>query len=242
MSVGVDRLGDHLDEVNSALEVLTSTLERDPGLEGMLQAVCDQVVRVVPGADLASITLIRDGEPETVASTDQRALDVDTAQYRNGDGPCLRAARTGEPVRFDVGAATKLWPEFAATARGIGVGSYLAAPLAVDEEFTGAVNLFGFGTHGFRKVESTLLELYTTVVVFGLRSARRYSTDRAVIGQLRQAMASRAVIEQAKGILMATHRISEVEAFKMLVVRSQNENKKLHEVAVRFVAEASAAE
>jgi hypothetical protein len=242
MTVGVRQLGDHLDDVTSALEVLTSILERDPEMEVMLQAVCDQVIRVIPGADLASITLIRDGVPQTVASTDQRAVDVDTEQYRVGDGPCLRAADIGEPVRLDMDAATALWPQFAGAARSLGVGSYLAAPLTVDKGLSGSVNLFGFGTHGFRKVETKLLELYTTVVVFGLRSVRRYSTDQELIGQLRQAMASRAVIEQAKGILMATHKITAAEAFELLVVRSQRDNDKLHDVAARFVAEVSAAE
>ncbi|MDT7724486.1 MAG: hypothetical protein QOI21_1062 [Actinomycetota bacterium] len=242
MTVDVRQLGDHLDDVTSALEVLTSILERDPGTEVTLQVVCEQVIRVIPGADLASITLIRDGEPRTVASTDQRAVDIDTVQYQAGDGPCLRAAKTGEPVRLDTDTARDLWPRFADSARALGVGSYLAAPLVVDENLSGAVNLFGFGSHGFREVENRLLELFAAFVVFGLRSARRYSTDQEVIAQLRHAMASRAVIEQAKGILMATHKITAAEAFEMLVVRSQHDNDKLHDVAARFVAEVSAAE
>ncbi len=60
------------------------------------------------------------------------------------------------------------------------------------------------------------------------------------IDQLDRALASRAVIEQAKGILMATHRTTDVEAFRMLVDRSQATNRKLHLVAEEFVANASA--
>jgi AmiR/NasT family two-component response regulator len=52
-------------------------------------------------------------------------------------------------------------------------------------------------------------------------------------------MQSRSVIEQAKGILMAAHRIGEDEAFQLLVARSQQENVKLHTIAARFVADSS---
>jgi hypothetical protein len=116
-----------------------------------------------------------------VASTDQRAVDIDTEQYRSGDSPCFRAAKTGEPVRMDMAAARALWPQFAGSARSLGAGSYLAVPLTVDGGLSGAMNLFGFGPNGFREAVTRLVELYTTVVVFGLRSARRYMTDQLVV-------------------------------------------------------------
>lgn len=231
---------EHLDELTAALADLTGALEAEPGEVEILGAVCAEAVRAVPGADLASITAIRDGEPETAASTDERAGEIDRVQYVASEGPCLRAIETGEIARLPLATAGAAWPEFTEHARSLGVGSYLAAPLRVDDGLAGALNLFGFGDHGFAETDSRLLELYTTIVSFGLRTTRRYHQARQRVADLEQAMLSRAVIEQAKGILMAVHRISADEAMKRLIAQSQHTNVKLREVAARFVTDLSA--
>jgi GAF domain-containing protein len=227
---------EHLDELTAAMADLTGALETEPAEAEILEAVCAEAVRAVSGADMASITAIRGGEPETAATTDDRAVRIDRVQYAAGDGPCLRAAATGEIVRVPVATAGRVWPQFTEHARSLGVGSYLAAPLRVDEQLTGALNLFGFGDHGFAETDSQLLKLYTTIVSFGLRTNRRYQRARQRTAELEEAMRSRAVIEQAKGILMAVHRSSADEAMKRLVAESQHTNVKLRDVAARFVA------
>ncbi|MEW2499851.1 ANTAR domain-containing response regulator [Amycolatopsis sp. CA-161197] len=240
MTGGQERLSARLDEVTVAMESLTAMLDhQELDLGQMLQAVCEHVVGVVAGADMASITLVRDGVGETVASTDQRAVNFDREQYRIGDGPCLRAAETGAPVRVGVGAVADQWPQFASAAEELGVASFLAAPLTVDGDMSGAMNLFGFGEHGFSDLEVKILELYTATVVFGLRSARRYFDAQELVAQLNRALETRAVIDQAKGILMAAHRITAEEAFQRLVKRSQDGNRKLYDVAAEFVAAVS---
>ncbi|UOX90272.1 GAF and ANTAR domain-containing protein [Amycolatopsis sp. FBCC-B4732] len=231
---------EHLDELTAAMAGLTGALESEPAEAEILDAVCAEAVRAVPGADMASITAIRDGEPETMASTDERAVEIDRVQYAAGEGPCLRAAATGEIVRLPLATADAVWPDFTKHARGLGVGSYLAAPLRVDENLSGALNLFGYGDHGFAEADSRLLRLYTTIVSFWLRTTRRYHQARRQADDLEAAMRTRAVIEQAKGILMAVHRIGADDAMKRLVTESQHTNVKLRDVAARFVEELSA--
>jgi GAF domain-containing protein len=234
-------LSEHLDELTAAMTDLTGALESEPAEAEILDAVCAEAVRAVPGADMASITAIRDGEPTTAASTDERAVTIDRFQYAAGEGPCLRAAETGEVVRLPLATAGAIWPEFTAHARELGVGSYLAAPLRVDEHLAGALNLFGYGDHGFAETDSQMLQLYTTVVSFGLRTTRRYHRARQRTTELETAMRTRAVIEQAKGILMAVHRISADDAMKRLVAESQRTNVKLRDIAARFVEGLSSA-
>lgn len=226
---------EHLDELTAAMADLTSALETEPAEAEVLDAICAEAVRAIPGADMASITAIRDGAAETAASTDERAVDIDRVQYAAGEGPCLRAAETGEIVRLPLATAEVVWPEFTEYALSRGVGSYLAAPLRVDGTLSGALNLFGFGAHGFADTDSSLLRLYTTIVSFGLRTTRRYHRARQRAAELETAMSSRAVIEQAKGILMAVHGISADDAMKRLITESQNSNVKLRDVATRFV-------
>lgn len=230
-----DRTAELLDEFTSALTNLTATLDAGVPNGELLDAVCGEASRAIPGADMASITAVQDGDAQTVAYTDERARQLDQAQYEAGNGPCLQAAATGDIVRLSVETASEMWPDFAAAAKRLEVRSYLAAPLHVDDTLAGAINLFGFADHGFAEVDSKLLGLYTTVVTFGLRTTRRYHNVRELAAHLETAMRSRAVIEQAKGILMAVHKISEEEAMARLIKQSQRTNVKLRIVAADFV-------
>ncbi|MFD1050844.1 ANTAR domain-containing response regulator, partial [Kibdelosporangium lantanae] len=176
-----------------------------------------------------------DTGPETLAYTDERALRVDQEQYRAGVGPCLEAAASGRIVRMSMETAEERWADFVASAKQHGVRSYLAAPLRVDQHLSGAINLFGFEDHGFQETDSKLLKVYTTVVAFGFRAVRRYRETHRLAENLQTAMRSRAVIEQAKGMLMAIHQIDDDQAMRRLVTRSQETNTKLRDVAVEFV-------
>ncbi|CAM4271992.1 GAF and ANTAR domain-containing protein [Kibdelosporangium persicum] len=236
--VSLDRAAEMLDEFTSAMTNLTEALDAGAPSREILDAVCAEAIRAIPGADMASITAISDSHPRTAAYTDPRARQLDQAQYDIGDGPCLRAARTGAIIRLSVGTASEMWPDFVAVAKRLEVGSYLAAPLHVDDNLAGAINLFGFGDHGFAEVDEKLLGLYTTVVTFALRTTRRYHNVRKLAVQFETAMQSRAVIEQAKGILMAIHKVSEAEAIARLIDQSQRTNVKLRIVAADFVHQA----
>jgi hypothetical protein len=230
------RVRKQLDEVTDALEALTAALDDDGALDTTLELVCRQLIRVVPGADIASVTLICDGAATTAAFTDQRAVDLDIDQYVLGHGPCLEAAATGKMLRLDIESAQEQWPDFTRRALAAGVASYLSAPLAVDAGHSGSLNLYGMHAHGYREVEGALLEVYLTAVEAALRSTARYLAARDEAAHLTNALVSRAVIDQAKGILMGAHGITAEEAFHRLVEQSQRENVKLRDVAERFVA------
>ncbi|MBY8850870.1 GAF and ANTAR domain-containing protein [Saccharothrix sp. MB29] len=225
-----------LDEVTGALEALTDTLATEDDFEVLLRRVCEQVTAAVPGVDEATITLPHGGGPTTVASTSEVVVDLDRGQYDRGDGPCLEAARTGEVVRVSIGEVAERWPDFARDAGAAGFGSFLSAPLMINDEHGGAVNCYSGHPGGFAELDEKLLGLYTGAATAALRAYCRYQHARDVTGQLRTALENRAVIDQAKGILMAIRRIGADEAFTLLVEQSQRENVKLRDLALRFVA------
>ena len=66
-----------------------------------------------------------------------------------------------------------------------------------------------------------------------------YTAQGQVAEQLQTAMRSRAVIEQAKGVLMGQRRCTSQEAFDVLVQRSQHTNRKLRDVAQAVVEQAT---
>ncbi|MFJ9779115.1 ANTAR domain-containing protein [Amycolatopsis sp. NPDC101161] len=229
-----------VDDVTDALDRLAGTFAEEEELLEVLQRVCRQVMHAVPDAEIASITLLRDGAPYTATATGDRAHHVDQAQYDAGRGPCLEAARTGKLQRVTVTEVAHRWPEFAAAASESSVVAYLSAPLFVDHQYHGSLNLYDTGGNSFGALDAALLDLYTAAAESALRGTLRHQAARETMGQLRTALTSRAVIDQAKGILMALHSIQSDDAFDLLVKASQEQNVKLRDVAEKFVAEVTA--
>lgn len=225
------------DEISSAVERFGALLRTSMELPVVLQAVCGQIVATIPSADMAGVTILSAGScrPETVACTDERALDVDVDQYRANEGPCLDAARSRQVVRVRIDDAAQRWPLFAANVAGMGVASYLSAPLTTDEQHVGALNLYSYSDHGFTEIDEVLLQVFVAAVEGAVWNARRAEQWRSEAEGLREAMRSRAVIEQAKGVLMALHGIDDVRAFEMLVEQSQQRNVRVCVLAVELV-------
>ena len=227
---------ERLDEVTVALSGMRDVLDQEEAVGRVLQRGVDQITRAIPSATLASVTVIRGNDAETVACSSERVLTIDSDQYAAGDGPCLHAARTGEIVRVGVEQARQRWPEFARSAQAAGVASYLSAPLMVDDEFAGSLNLYSEEPHGFGELDEALLRLYVTAATAALANARRYAEVRVLAEQLGQALETREMIGQAVGVLMARRGISAEQAFADLARQSQNTNTKLRELAASVVA------
>jgi GAF domain-containing protein len=229
-----------LEEVTGILTDLTDVLAQEEELGRVLQRSVDQLTGTVGGADMASVTVLRGDSGETVAASSKDVWKIDQDQYAAGDGPCLEAARTGQPVRTSAEQALSRWPEFARGSRTAGVESYLSYPLFLGEDFVGSLNLYSGQHHGFADFDVALLQLYVTAACAAIANARRYARAREVVDQLNQALDSRAVIDQATGIVMARSGVSAERAFAMLIRQSQNTNVKLRTIASRLVAGQSA--
>jgi GAF domain-containing protein len=214
---------------------LASLLVDEDDLAGMLDRVSRLAMRSIPETDSAGITLLQNGSPVTAAASDQRTLAVDQAQYRAGDGPCLRAYRTKTVQRVLVEEAYTDFPEFALAAHQEDINSFLAAPLVVRGEGIGALNLYAAEAHGFASLDEALVVLFAAQAAVAVTNSRLYQSARALSAQLEAAMAGRAVIEQAKGVIMAVNSVDEEKAFDMLRRASQAENRKLRLIAVEVV-------
>jgi GAF domain-containing protein len=224
-----------LDEVTQALADLGDMLSREEDIGRVLQHSVGLVIGAVPGADMASVSVLRGDVAETVASTSERVWAIDSEQSAAGDGPCLQAARTRQVVRVGMAEAQARWPAFASSARAAGVKSYLSAPLLIDEKFVGALNLYSEQADSFGDFDETLLRLYTTAAGAAMANARRFAEARALAGQLRRAIESRAVIDQAIGALIATRGLDADVALQAMSRESQDTNVKLRDLAARVL-------
>jgi GAF domain-containing protein len=233
------RSGDYADELTAAMAELASLLVDEDDLAGMLDRVSRLAVRSIPDCDSAGITLLAGDEPMTAAASDERTLTVDVAQYKTGDGPCLEAYRTKIIQRVVVEEAFARYPDFAVAAHEAGIRSFLAAPLLVRGEGIGALNLYSFEPHGFASLDEAVVVLFAAQAAVAVANSRLYQSARTLSAQLQAAMTSRAVIEQAKGVIMAVNAVDADVAFDLLRRASQAENRKLRQIAAEVVAAAS---
>ncbi|MER5264762.1 GAF and ANTAR domain-containing protein [Actinosynnema sp. NPDC002837] len=225
-----------LDEASEALEELAGVLADGQTLQEALQQLAESASRVIPDAENASVTVIDADGASTLAATDDKVLAIDADQYAAGDGPCLEASRTQRPVRATVADGRAKWPEFAVAAEGAGVRAYLSAPIMVEDDVLGSLNLYSSEERAFDPFDEALLRLFVTAASTTITGFRRYERSRRLVEHLQRALESRAEIDQAKGVLMAAHGVDAEEAFGRLVAESQQHNTKLREVARNLLA------
>ena len=152
-------------------------------------------------------------------------------QYRLDEGPCLDAARRRTEFVADLSEPDDRWPHFSLAVRRDGVQSCLALPLISGEDCVGALNLYGNAPRAFDAFEASLARLAAGRAADAIVAVVKLDGAQRLASQLEQAMASRAVIEQAKGVLMAVRGIDEHAAFDWLRHTSQNRNVKLRVLA-----------
>src|SRR3954469_4729024 len=223
-----------------ALRDLASLVLGDNSFEAVLQRATVVAKGSIAGADDVSVTMTtRDNSPTTVASSGRLAEAVDERQYAAGHGPCLDAMATGQTHLVSDLRQESRWPDYVPHAIEAGGASSLSVPLIVDGVSVGAFNAYSRKPHTFdeERVQQMTEDLaaYAGIV---LNNAGLYFTATTRAEQMADAMRSRSVIEQAKGILMAGRRCSADEAFDILVRLSQQSHRKLREVAEALVHEA----
>ncbi|NUT52291.1 MAG: ANTAR domain-containing protein [Saccharothrix sp.] len=225
-----------LDEASEALEELAGVLVENQSLTDALQQLVESACRVIPDAENVSVTVVGPDGAYTAAATDAKVVAIDADQYAAGNGPCLEAARIERPVRATAEGGRVRWPEFAAAAERAGVRAYLSAPIVIEADVLGALNVYSSVEHAFDPLDEALVRLFVTAASTAITGFRRYERSRRLVEHLQHALESRAEIDQAKGVLMAAHGIDAEEAFGRLVTESQRHNTKLREVARNLLA------
>ena len=221
----------------AALRALVGIMLGDLARDAVLGRVCAMTRSVLPTADDVSVTLADRDAPRTAASTGPLASRGDQAQYEVGEGPCLQALHSGAQVVADdvsSSAAVERWPRYAPRAAAAGICSSVSVPLEAGGALA-ALNVYSTRRSAFDPVAIEVaaeIARYAGVVIGAAEQVQRAQT---LAQQLQQALESRAVIEQAKGILMAQHHCDADEAFERLVRLSQEMHVKLREVAVALV-------
>lgn len=221
------------DSLSRALGELSSLLFSGETLETTLKRIVTFAAEAVPGCDYAGITEIRDGKPTTTQCTDEIVKKIDSFQYKTGEGPCLECIDSRQMQSLESLEADTRWPSFRKEATGM-IDSVLALPLLVDHSI-GSINMYSTKPKAFTDVDRSFLALLAAQAAVAVANAVTFYDRVEMAEQLRAALDSRGVIDQAKGILMNRHHINADQAFEMLRSASQDLNRKLRDIAQALV-------
>lgn len=224
-------------EAAEALEYLGQRSLRELSMESLLQSMADLTKRVMPGDPEASITLLTKGEPSTVVDTGPVALGLDEVQYDRGDGPCLHTARNRVVVEIGNTREDGRWSDYARYIAEHGILSVLAVPLVLggEEQVAGSLNIYARSPDAFDEASRAVATGFAPYAAVAAGTVQAYRRARETADNLQLALESRAVIEQAKGILIERHRLTPDQAFQALATVSMNSNVKVRDVAEHLV-------
>lgn len=231
-----DAAGRHPDVV--ALTRLQSLLLEAEGLTRFLDDLVGLAVETVGPAAACGVTLeAESGRPRTVASSGALADRLDQEQYDCGEGPCLESLDSGEihpvPDMLESGP----WGVFRAAALANEVRSSLSAPLVPPgrERPVGALNMYAREPFALGGKAREQTEAFATYAAGALGVALKMARYVELGEDLRRALDTRAVIDQALGVLMVQQRCDARAAFAVLRRASQNRNEKVHHMARKIV-------
>ena len=239
----------HADEfdLHAGLSGVAKIIAGACSVDEMLSQVAQFAVQAIPGADGAGVTLLRsDGTPggeqpqiQAWSATADFVREIDTVQYEElGEGPCITCVRSRRPAVSGSLGSDRRWPHFGGRVARMGVHSALALPLIIGEQVIGSINTYAHGRDAFAEHAVALGIQFSGPAAVAVYNAQLLANTRQRTAQLQAALGSRAVIDQAIGIVRSRSGGTAQEAFDRLTRISQTEHVKLAEVAQQIVDEA----
>jgi GAF domain-containing protein len=218
-------------DLSDSLTRISGLLLSEEKLDAVLELCVSLTSRTLPAADGVSVTLVREGRFTTAVYSSELTCRVDAWQYATNEGPCLSAATDGERYHAEDLSDEERWPRFAEMARLEGVNSVLSVPFLPNGHPIGTLNIYSTQSNSFDTNDVEIASLFASQAAIVIANSVAYSSAQSTNDQLRDALDTREVIGQAKGILMEREGCSPDEAFGLLRGISQRTNRKLRDVA-----------
>ena len=197
-----------------------------------------EATRTVVGVDGTGLTLTsEDGQPRWVATTDAAMQLLEEVQHDFGEGPCLAAFAEDRVVAVQDLRGDLVWDRIAVVVRQLQVRGVLSVPVRLADQPVGTLNVYATQPRAWTPAEVQALGAFAIVTAELVRTAAELANHQLEVAQLRQALASRVWIEQAKGMVAATQGIALDQAFQQLRRRARSSSRKLADVAQEVVQE-----
>ncbi|HSO53017.1 MAG TPA: GAF and ANTAR domain-containing protein, partial [Actinomycetes bacterium] len=206
---------------------LRATLPQEGDLLARLGRVVE-ATRTVVGVDGAGLTLVHDdGQPRWMAVSDAAMELLEQIQHDFGEGPCLAAFAQDRVVAVEDLQSERVWDRIAAVVGQLQVRGVLSVPVRLVDQPVGTLNVYATRPRAWSIGEVEALGALAVVTAELVSTAVELANRELEVAQLRQALASRIWIEQAKGVLAATRGVSPDVAFQQLRARARSSSRKL---------------
>ncbi len=230
---------DEDEDLSTSLAGLSGLLTGHRPLVDVLTDIAEFAVGAIPGADGAGLTMLDDDRPQLVVASTDFVHAVDEIQYGLGEGPCLLAVASRCTQTSGSLGGDRRWPRFGPRVGRMGVHSVLSLPLLLPDQVVGAMNVYAHAKEAFGPDAIRIGELFAVPAAVSVHNSQVLAQSMRLAEQLGQALSSRAVIDQAIGVLMARTGATSEEGFSRLRAMSQAQHVKLSEVAGSLVDEAT---
>jgi GAF domain-containing protein len=215
---------------------LADTLANDYDVGEFLQLLVDRCADLLL-ADTAGVLLESEGGTTALAAaTSAEMLEIEDLEINLGQGPCLEAFQTGKQVLVeDLDQCHDRWPEVTPRIIDIGMRSAAAFPLRLRDDRIGAMNLYQAEPKAFAPHEVRLGQALADIAAVGILQERSVFDAERRNEQLRHALDSRVLIEQAKGALAERRHLPLRDAFEVMRRYARSNNVRLREVCQRVI-------
>ncbi|HVX46778.1 MAG TPA: GAF and ANTAR domain-containing protein [Mycobacteriales bacterium] len=217
---------------------LADTLVDDFDPVDLLATLAERCVDLLGVAAAGILLADQRGGLRVAAASSEAARLIELFELQSNEGPCRDCYASGEPAYSqDLAADVGRWPRFAQRAREGGFASVSALPLRLRGEVIGALNLFYDASPGLDPLDHYVGQAFADVATIGILQERAIRRGEQLTEQLQRALNSRAVIEQAKGVLVATATspMGMDEAFTALRAYARSQHLRLTELATAVV-------
>ena len=219
-------------DVAEALRDVARSLQAEPDLQHVVEGIVAAVTDTVPGAEAAGVSLREGKSLRTVAATSDLVRRLNDIEHELDEGPCMQAVLAQRSYRIDDMSIDARWPRFAEAARADGIGSMVGYRLFTNDRTLGALDLYSSKPNAFDAQAEVVGELFAAHAAIALIGSSQQA-------EWQTALSSRDLIGVAKGILMNRERITDDQAFALLVTTSQRANLKIRDLAAWLVDDAN---
>ncbi len=223
------------EEIDELLAEFSSILATSHTADSARQRVVELTQRAIGPCDGAGLMRLEGDLVSPGAYSADLAKKADYVQLNAGQGPCVHALREGVSVLVDDLASSERFGVEPKMVSSSGVKSSFSIPLKAGPHTIGVLNLYSLSTQAFSEEDRSIALLLSHSAAAALVNVEAYQDAKQLTDQLQQALESRAVIDQAKGILVATEGITPEAAFDRLRKTSQMANIPVREIAAELV-------
>lgn len=227
-----------VEELTAVLAQMGAVVLSAETVETTVELVTTLAAEVIPDTSGAGVTLIDARGKRSRAASNPLVRRADALQYQFDSGPCLTAWRDQVTVRVDDTDTDPRWPQWSAAVTDLDVRAMVSVPLMTGGSAIGAIKVYSNRPNAYSQRAEHLLELFAHQAAILLSNTQALADARRLSAQLTDALNTRDLIGQAKGVLIAQGAADDQTAFAMLRAASQQANIKLHDVAGHVVASA----